>query len=84
MLQSMGSQRLEHDLVNEKQQHILILYFYSLCRPSCYKRFYEIFWNLSESALEEESLERQQRQISLHFACQFSFRRRMFLQLKEW
>ena len=46
--------------------------------------FMRFFWNLSESALEEESLERQQRQISLHFACQFSFRRRMFLQLKEW
>jgi len=40
----------------------------------------EAFWNLSEPALEEESLERQQRQILLNFSCQFGFRRVMFPQ----
>ena len=52
--------------------------FYSLCRPSCYQMFDEAFWNLSEPALEEDSLERQQRQILVNFSCQFDFNRVLF------
>lgn len=57
--------------------------FYSVCRPSYYKMFYEALQNLTEPALEEESLERQQRQILLNFSCQFGFKRVMFPQLWE-